>query len=455
MGNCCGQEVNNNPLELQITQKNNTSFSYNENLKNAKIRKSNFGNNALKFGIGIRTSLLQSTQTINFDIEKNSFTPLISDLISRYNLIDLDYSTRESKLPLEKFIEKIRTDQLVNIALLHNDDFTNSEYVIYDLRSQKKETFIKKFKHLNYKIKELQIASNSILKRVKTFLKDKKIIILLDKSQSLLEIEEFIVFITKNNYHCNLKILDNDLYKESSLSSMMFSDLLDKRINRFLPMIFAQLQYFPHIGSNKFVFIDYNCEIDSYCSFNSETSIFTCFPDFNLFMDFFNMNSFLLISTDFSFKLKLQNLNNNSYFLTHSMILENINSLESLSANAVKLMEAIGTMLYAIEDDNSAFILIDKRMKSEVLNMLLYIFLRKLLKLPTHLILNCIMENPVFSESFIKFYDSDFEKMEDFVVSVIERLEKTISINQPNFTNSKKLNMLGEDLEKEEHNEVS
>lgn len=79
------------------------------------------------------------------NIIKNRYTYHINDIISRLNYIDLDISGRESIIIKENLVEKLRFDQLfnINVFLLNNKSYYNNEYIIYDLRSKKTETFLK------------------------------------------------------------------------------------------------------------------------------------------------------------------------------------------------------------------------------------------------------------------------------------------------------------------------
>lgn len=417
MGNCCGHDQANT-LELQFNQK---AQAYQQN-KIEKSKRNNF--NIYKYNE--RNSLLQSSNAINFEIERNSLTPVINDILSRYNFIDLDYSIRESKIPKERFVERLRSDQLFNIILSHQDDFSESKYVIYDLRTLRKESFLKKAKQLNYQVKELKIASNSIIRRVKKFLNRKKIIILLDKAETIVDVEEFIMLITKNKFECCVKLLDNDLTREASLFTTAFSDFLDKRINKHIPYILAQLQHYPYLGSNKFIFLNYNCKVDDYCSIDFERNFFTCIPSVNNFIEYFNLNSFIFLTSDNLITSKIQNLHKDIIYLSQSIIIDNLSSLDSLAEKSYFLIEAIGTMLCAIDDENSGLILIDENLNPELLNYLLYIFIRKLLKVPSKLVYSILIDNPIYPELFIEAVDENQNKMEEFYIKNIDNLEKSL-----------------------------
>lgn len=414
MGNCCGQDQGNT-LELHLSHKNNM---------NEKVEKAKKGFNAYRYGE--RSSLLKNKESINFEVEKNTFTLLINDIISRHNFIDIEYSTRESRLHKERFVERLRSDQLFNIIISHNDDFTNSEYLFYDLRSNKRETYIKIAKHLNYLVKELQIASTSIVKKVKKFLNGKKLIVLIDKTDSIVEIEELLVFLSRNEFNCKVKLLDTDLNKEASLSTTAFSGYLDKRIGSHLPYIFANLQHYQHLGSNKFIFLNYNFSIEDFCSKEKESNMFTCVPDINNFIDYFSLNSFILITADKEITKKIYNLHDKIIYLSQSIIIDNINSKEKIVSKAPELLDAISRLLCAIEDENSALILIDKNIKLEVLNIIMYLFIRKLLKVPAKMINTILQDNPVFYKNFIESFDRNQEEMEEFMNKNFDVLERSI-----------------------------
>lgn len=416
MGNCCGQDTGN-PLELQISNKvfGNTFIGKLEKARNHKF-------NLYKFGE--RSSLINS-QSVNYEVERNTYTPLINDIISRYNSIDLEYSSRETRIQKERFIEKLRSDQLFNIFSKYKNDFTESEYIIYDLRETKKHSFIKKCNQLNFSVKDLQNGSNSLLKRVKKYLDKKKLIILIDKPQLIADIEELIILITKNNFDTKIKLFDNDLNKEASISTATFSDFLDKRICNHLPFIFAQLQHFPHMGSNKFVFINYKVNINDYCSSEKEKNLFT-YSETSNFINFYSLHSFILITKEKGISVKLKALNQDIIYLTRSIIIDNISSLEHLEKKNYEILEAIGIMLCAIEDENSGLILIDEKIKEEVLNLLMYIFIRKLIKIPPKMISSMLIDNPLFPSSFLNEINTNQDKFEKFLIRNLDKVEKSI-----------------------------
>ena len=430
MGNCCGQEMGNN-LELQLTQKSLLQ-TLNGNKKKS-ISVSTVKQN--------KKSLIKQ-QTVNFEVEKNMFTNLLNDILSRYNYIDLEYSTRESKLPKENLIEKLRMDQLYNITISHDDNFINSKYIVMDLRLSRKETFIKKFPQINYKIHELQIASNSLIKKVKKLTNLKKLIILIDKDYMIQEVEDIIVFMNKNNFNCTFKLLDNDLSKEASLSTFFLSDNLDKRINIHLPYIFANLQYFPHLGSSKLIFINPSIKFSSLTNKEFESNFFRCYDTDN-FIEFFSLNSYLLITKKFSIKSLLNNLTSENLFLSHSTIIEGIETLNDIGKNFNLINEALNLLSVSIDEENSILILIDEDINQDVKDYLYYIFMIKLLKLPSKLIMSLFMDNPVFSESFKRLLDNKQDLLDEFYTK-FNNNEKVLTVE------SERKNFILEELQNDE-----
>jgi hypothetical protein len=438
MGNCCGQDQGNT-LELHLSHKNNMNDK-------EKAERSKKGFNSYRYGE--RSSLLKNKESINFEVEKNNFTLLINDLISRHNFIDIEYSTRESRLHKERFVERLRSDQLFNIIISHKNDFTNSDYVFYDLRINKKETYIKVAKHLNYLVKELQIASTSIIKKIKKFLHGKKLIVLIDKTDSIVEVEELLVFLSRNEFNCKVKLLDTDLNKEASLSTNAISGFLDKRIGRHLPYIFANLQHYQHLGSNKFVFLNYNFSIEEFFSKEKESNMFTCVPDIHNFIEFFNLNVFVLFTADNDIIKRIYNLHDKIIYLSQSILIDSVSSKEKVASKASEILDSISRMLCAIDDENSGLILIDKNIKPEVLNLLMYILIRKLFKVPVRIINTILQDNPIFYKNFIESFDRNQEEMEEFVIKNFDVLEKSVLEKSVNKTDlNENMSELMHDLE--------
>ena len=76
--------------------------------------------------------------------------------------------------------KKITFHEIYNIILLYKENYTNSKYILYDLRSSnnQKENFLKNMRRINYLIDELKLINNEKKNNFRRFLKGHIIIII-------------------------------------------------------------------------------------------------------------------------------------------------------------------------------------------------------------------------------------------------------------------------------------
>ena len=74
--------------------------------------------------------------------------------------------------------KKITFIELFNISLKFQDNYTNSNYLVYDLREHEDQTdnFVKKMKHINYSYDELKVLSQDKISNFRRFINNKTII---------------------------------------------------------------------------------------------------------------------------------------------------------------------------------------------------------------------------------------------------------------------------------------
>jgi hypothetical protein len=192
---------------------------------------------------------------IEYEIEKTEYSKIINSIVKKY-------SRNDDKILSDIKIYSI--EQLWNICKFHNDDYSNSEYLLLDIResSKRKENFLKKFRMINYNTQQLRMLKESALGRFKNFINRKHIIIISDHS-SVETLEEYISFMLDLELDIKLCILDNDMESPSHSNKYLLSVLEDKHFHNF-PYIFLSLKYFPRIMSDKYIFLSItNSGIDS------------------------------------------------------------------------------------------------------------------------------------------------------------------------------------------------
>ena len=275
------------------------------------------------------------------------------------NVYSMNYNLVNYNKNKEKLIDKLRIDQLWNIYVNHQGDFTNSDYIVFDLRNKKINSFMYSFKHINYNINEIinhfnncsstssvtlttttttnniKITENSNInnpqnnnnnttvedsikfkQRFIKYIENKIIIIFFDNIDTIISIDEFINIIKLNDIKVYIRIFDNDMLDNASLNCLLLTEYLDKRIGYYLPNILLSLQYLPNLQSNKFIFMLDNVPVESIIdmfinnnstvinnnnnnndnNINSQESFFNNKDTFD-FLNKFELYSFLIVSS--------------------------------------------------------------------------------------------------------------------------------------------------------------
>ena len=129
----------------------------------------------------------QIKSSFNFFHEDNKLNTDLNIIISKY----------KDKLK----IQKINFEQIYNIFMNYTYDFTKSNFIICDSRElckEKTQLFIKKFPHINYSIKQLEIMKKEKITKFFRFLNHKNIIFILKDESSLDLLEKFVIFFLTN-----------------------------------------------------------------------------------------------------------------------------------------------------------------------------------------------------------------------------------------------------------------
>lgn len=129
----------------------------------------------------------QIQSSFNFFHEDNKLNTDLNNIISKY----------KEKLK----IQKINFEQIYNIFMNYTYDFTKSNFIICDSREMSKEKtqlFIKKFPHINYNIKQLEVMKKEKINKFFKFLNHKNIIFILKDESSLDLLEKYVIFFLAN-----------------------------------------------------------------------------------------------------------------------------------------------------------------------------------------------------------------------------------------------------------------
>ena len=232
MGACCTR------LELSkdtLLEKNSISCSYRE--KNQEDECSDLFLESLKF-------------------DNNLFN---------HNIDNLLINLRDQFLSKTK---KITFHEIYNIVLLYQENYTNSNFILYDLRnsSDQNENFLKKMRRINYINDELKSLSNEKKNNFRRFLKSHCIIIIYpgDVFERKLLNQPIDVIINLYSLKAEIKInILNVSFTENSLSpfTQKLYDFLDKKNYELLPYILLTYSHLSFFKKEGYIFLKFNSNI--------------------------------------------------------------------------------------------------------------------------------------------------------------------------------------------------
>ena len=323
-----------------------------------------------------QTQTYEILNSVNYSNEEiiNKGIDSLSKPELKYEIIKLVKTPEEIQLDLiintiqntfgEK-TKKISQIELYNLTIYFKDNYTESEYLLYDQRRsiEQKEDFIKKMKHINYTYNQIKDINGKKLENFRNFLDNKKIIFII--SEKFLKKEkltkgtpfEIVNLLFNINDNLNIYLLDSPLI-ESEMPTIflkLLSFLSDKSYE-ILPYI---LFCYRHVTT---------FYIDGY--------IFINFLNKNLFSFEFLINELRAEKDDFSFENKflkemnifsMINIDNNSsseYKVNQNqyknLIFKNINCSKcSLRKNKSDILEICDWLRNEISKGHSIYINVD------------------------------------------------------------------------------------------------
>lgn len=133
--------------------------------------------------------ILNSVNYSNEEIINNGIDSLgkpelkydIIKLVKTPEEVQLDLIINQIQNTFKDKSKKISQIELYNLTIYFKDNYTESEYLLYDSRRsiEQKEDFIKKMKHINYTYNQIKEISGKKLENFKNFLDNKKIIFII------------------------------------------------------------------------------------------------------------------------------------------------------------------------------------------------------------------------------------------------------------------------------------
>ena len=274
----------------------------------------------------------------------------------KYEIIKLVKSEEEIQLDLiintiqnsfEEKTKKISQIELYNLVIYFKDNYTESEYLLYDTRRsiEQKEDFLKKMNHINYTYTQIKEINGKKKQNFKSFLNNKIIIFIISEKflkkdkKSKVTSFEIINLLFNINENLNIYLLDSPL-NESEMPNIfikLLSFLGDKSYEN-LPYILFCYRHVTTFYIDGYIFINFlNNTIFSFDSLIDDLSLQKSEFSFeNKFLKEMNISCIINIdnSSKSEYKVKKSQYKNNIYKkinCSKSSLIKNRNDVLDLS----------------------------------------------------------------------------------------------------------------------------
>ena len=264
---------------------------------------------------------------------------------------ELDLIIHNIQSIFEEKTKKISQIELYNLAIYYKDNYTQSNYYIYDTRKsiEQKEDYLKKMNHINYTYNQIKNIKNEKLEKLKNFLNNKKIIFIisekyLNKENRIGKATPFDIVNSLFNINSNLTIyLLNNILNENETPKLFLNliSFLNDKSSLNLPFILFSYRHVTTFFKEGYVFINFSDDIIfSFESLIDELNSDKKILNFeNNFLNEMNINYIINIDNDSKNKYKIKEYKNKN------KIYKNINvsklSLLENKNDFLKLCESI------------------------------------------------------------------------------------------------------------------
>ena len=165
-------------------------------------------------------------------------------------------------------VKKFTFVEIYNINVFHQDNYTNTKYLLYDLRtnSEQRENFLKKMKRINYHNEEIKVMSNNRKNNFKNFLNKENIIIIFSpeffEKENNEESKEIISNFLNLKIEISINILNTNL-KEDSLSpfTKKLYYFLENTNYDLLPYVLLTYSNILNQKKEGYIFIQFNSNL--------------------------------------------------------------------------------------------------------------------------------------------------------------------------------------------------
>ena len=184
---------------------------------------------------------------------------------------ELDLIIHNIQSIFEEKTKKISQIELYNLAIYYKDNYTQSNYYIYDTRKsiEQKEDYLKKMNHINYTYNQIKNIKNEKLEKFKNFLNNKKIIFIisekyLNKENRIGKATPFDIVNSLFNINSNLTIyLLNNILNENDTPKLFLNliSLLNDKSSLNLPYILFSYRHVTTFLKEGYIFINFSDDI--------------------------------------------------------------------------------------------------------------------------------------------------------------------------------------------------
>ena len=275
--------------------------------------------------------LINSFPNSNDDIIQETKLDSLSISELRLETVKSIKSSEEKELDLiihniqsifEEKTKKISQIELYNLAIYYKDNYTQSNYFIYDTRKsiEQKEDYLKKMNHINYTYNQIKNIKNEKLEKFKNFLNNKKIIFIisekyLNKENRIGKATPFDIVNSLFNINSNLTIyLLNNILNENETPKLFLNliSFLNDKSSLNLPFILFSYRHVTTFFKEGYVFINFSDDIIfSFESLIDELNSDKKILNFeNNFLNEMNINYIINIDNDSKNKYKIKEYKN-------------------------------------------------------------------------------------------------------------------------------------------------
>lgn len=357
---------------------------------------------------------INAVPKMELEVEKSNLSQRLTEIVLKYG----------NNVEVNLTLKKIGIEKIWNVTKFYQDDFTNSKYLLLDLRDKTKKTenFLKKYRTINYSLEEMKLLNDNLVGKFKKFVDFKHIIFILAEEQIQMA-TDIIDFFIEKKIHCKILLFDSNLNSiDLSPAVKNLTTTLDVKQFNFLPYILLPLKFFPHLKSENFIFLNYtNINTKSNNKFtqiflqdqkNSETEIIK-FAKFFKLASIANINKLennenFYINHDTNInKTNDFKLGSNNTFLTKIINFPCINTINDLKNKKEAINSFLDILKFDIISNKSILLNIEEGMENEVLVNLLMVVIWKLTDVSVGKIKNYISENFIFVKG-VKDYLTNF-----------------------------------------------